>query len=454
MADATSYRTAADRAPPVAPDRAELARTLRLRDLVLLVPAVVIGSGIFIVPSTVMRQTVDIGPMLLVWLAAGVLSVLGALTYGELGAMKPEAGGLYVYVRDAFGRFAAFLLGWTFLLVISTGALATLAVAFTAYVDRLVPLSATAERLVPVGMIALLAAINIRGVRESVAVGNVGTAIKAGAILIMSAAFLAAGDGFASSSDRLWPQHLSLGLLSGVGVAMIGVLWAYEGWQYVTFSAGETKNPARNFPLGIGIGTALIVAIYLVANIGYLAVLGPDGVASSQAVAADAARRAFGAIAEKLIALAITVSMFSAANAVVLTAPRIYYRMGRDGVFFRGLGEVSPRFRTPITAIGVSAVWAMILAATGTFEQLLTYVVFAGWIFYALGAASVFVLRRRQPDAPRPFRVPGYPVTPLLFVAASLAIVVNTLFAQPVQALLGLGIVLLGTPVYLIWRSR
>lgn len=449
-----THASTADSVSAAAPDRTELARTLSLRDLILLVPAVVIGSGIFIVPSTVMRQTSDIGPMLLVWVGAGVLSLLGALTYGELGAMKPEAGGLYVYVRDAFGPFAAFLLGWTFLLVISTGALATLAVAFTAYVGRLVPLDATTQRLVPIGMIALLAAINIRGTRESATVGNIGTAIKAGAIIVMGAAFLVAGDGFASGSDRIWPEQFSVDLLSSVGVAMIGVLWAYEGWQYVTFSAGETKDPARTFPLGIAVGTALIIAVYVFANIGYLAVLGAEGVASSDAVAADAAGSAFGVAAEKLVSLAIIVSMFSAANAVVLTAPRVYYRMGRDGVFFRGLGEVSPRFRTPVVAIGVSAVWAMILAGTGTFEQLLTYVVFAGWVFYALGAASVFVLRRRAPDAPRPFRVPGYPVTPILFVATSLTIVVNTLFAQPVQALLGLGIVLLGSPVYLIWRKR
>jgi len=235
-------------------------------------------------------------------------------------------------------------------------------------------------------------------------------------------------------------------------VALLGVLWAYEGWQNVTNSAGEARDPQRTFARGIVLGTAALVAIYLTANVGYVAALGASGVAASDRVAADAVRALFGPPAAKLVTLAILVSIFSAANGLALTGPRMYFAMARDGVFFRSLAEVHPRFATPALAIAASAAWAALLAVTGSFEQLFTYVVFASWLFAALAAASVFVLRRRRPDAPRPFRVPGYPVTPTLFIAAAAAIVLNTVFARPQQALAGLGIVLSGTPAYYVWR--
>lgn len=433
----------------------ELRRSLGFGDLVLIVVGAVIGSGIFIVPGTVMEQSGSvIGPTLLVWLVAGVLSLLGALTYGELGAMNPEAGGLYVYVRDAFGRFPAFLLGWTFFFVISSGSVATLAVAFTSYFERLAPLGPLGQKLVPLAMIALIAGINIRGTRDSARVQNVSTAIKVGALLVLSVLFLSLGHGFSGAGAAAWPAHWNLPFLSALGTAMIGVLWAYEGWQYVTFSAGEARDPSRTFPAAIAVGTAILILIYLLMNVGYIAALGPAGVAGSSAVAADAARSLLGDGAAKLVAAAIMISIFSAANGLTITAPRMYYRMGRDGVFFRRLGDVHPRFGTPAFAILLSSTWAAIMALTGTFQQLLTYVVFSGWIFYALGAASVFVLRRRLPDAPRPFKVPGYPITPVLFVLASAAIVLNTLFTQPGRAAVGLVIVFVGTPVYWFWSRR
>jgi APA family basic amino acid/polyamine antiporter len=234
---------------------------------------------------------------------------------------------------------------------------------------------------------------------------------------------------------------------------MIGVLWAYEGWQYVTFSAGEAINPQRTFPRAIVIGTASLVGIYLFANVGYLAALGVDGVAGSDRVAAEAVGAIVGPGSAKLIAAAILVSIFSAANGLTISAPRVYYAMARDGLFFRTLGDVHPRYGTPAVSIVAGTIWAMVLAASGTFEQLLTYVVFVGWIFYGLGAACVFVLRRTQPDADRPFRVPGYPWTPLLFITAAAALVANTIATQPGRAAVGIGVVLLGLPVYFIWRK-
>jgi len=389
---------------------------------------------------------------LLVWLVAGVLSLLGALTYGEMGAMNPDAGGLYVYIRDAFGELPAFLYGWTALLVIASGSCATLAVAFSAYLGRIVPLSGTEAKVISVLMIATTMVLNVRGTRQSADVQNWTTGLKAAALVIMSAVLLLSGShgGTQAAPAVSQPVHVSLSMFA---TAMIGVLWAYEGWQYATFSAGETRDPQRTFPRGIIVGTACLIGIYLLANLGYIAALGPARAAQSPRIAADAVGVVLGPIAGKIIAAIILVSMFSAANGIALTAPRLYYSMARDRVFFQQLAEVHPRFGTPANAVVVCSVWAMLLAAIGSFEQLFTYVVFVGWIFYALGGVAVFVYRRRQPNAVRPFRVPGYPVTPLLFVAAAAAVVVNTIVTQPGRAAMGLIVTAVGVPFFFVWRA-
>jgi APA family basic amino acid/polyamine antiporter len=414
----------------------------------------VIGSGIFLVPATVLRETGGaVGPAMLVWLVGGALSLLGALTYAELGAMHPDAGGMYRYVRDAFGALPAFLVGWTFFFVIATGAVATLAVAFSGYLREFLPLSPPAAKLVSALMILTVMAVNVCGARQGADVQNWSTALKAGAIVLMSVLFLAVGEGLGSAAEE-WPAAVTPSLLSGMGLAMIGVLWAYEGWQYVTFSSGEMREPARDFAGGLIAGTAAVVVIYLLANLAYVAALGAGGVSGSDRVASQAVGAVLGPGAAKAVAAVILVSMFSAANGVTLTAPRMYYAMARDGVFFRKLAEVSPAYGTPAFAIVAGSLWSVLLAATGTFEQLLTYVVFTEWAFLSVAALAVFVFRRREPDAPRPFRVPGYPITPAVFVLSAAAIVVNTLVAQPLQALLGLGLVLLGIPAYFWWRAR
>jgi APA family basic amino acid/polyamine antiporter len=238
-----------------------------------------------------------------------------------------------------------------------------------------------------------------------------------------------------------------------MGLSMIGVLWAYEGWQYVTFSAGEAIDPQRTFPRAIVVGTAALIGIYVFANVGYLAALGPRGLAASDRVAAEAVQSIVGPGAAKLVAAAILVSIFSAINGITITAPRVYYAMAKDDLFFRRLADVHPRFGTPALAVIAGTAWAMVLATTGTFEQLFTYVVFVSWIFYALGAVGVFVLRRREPAVPRPFKVPGYPWTPLAFIVAAVALVANTIATQPGRAAVGIGVVLLGAPVYALWRT-
>jgi APA family basic amino acid/polyamine antiporter len=384
----------------------------------------------------------------------GVLSLLGALAYGELGAMNPAAGGLYVYLRDAFGPLTAFLYGWTFFLVIATGSAATLAVASTSYLQQFVTLGPVGQKLAAVALLAIVAAINVRSTRGSADVQNWSTAIKVGALLIMSAVLVVSRPASPIAAAPFWPASFTPSLLSGMGLGMIGVLWAYEGWQYVTFSAGEAIDPQRIFPRAIVIGTASLIGIYLFANLGYLAALGTEGVARSDRVAAEAVGAIVGPGSAKLIAAAILVSIFSATNGLTISGPRVYYAMARDGLFFRTLGDVHPRYGTPAVSIIAGTVWAMVLAVSGTFEQLLTYVVFVGWIFYALGAACVFVLRRTQPDAERPFRVPGYPWTPMLFIVAAAALVGNTIVTQPGRAAVGIGVVLLGLPVYFVWQKR
>ena len=432
-----------------------LARTLTNKDLVLLLVGTVIGSGIFLVPGGVLQQSGGhVGLALSVWFLGGVLSLLGALTYGELGAMNPAAGGIYVYIRDAFGRLPAFLYGWTLFFVISSGSLATLAVAFSRYLDQFIDLSPPIARVVSVVVIVIITIINVAGTRRSANVQNWTTGVKVGAIVAMSIALIALGDRAGTLAGQPWPDIGAAALISGLGTAMIGVLWAYEGWQYATFAAGETVEPERSFPRAMLIGTAALIAIYLLPNIAYIVALGPDGVARSDRVASEAVTALMGNTAGNLIAAAILVSIFSAANGLTLTAPRVYFAMAGDRVFFRRLADVHPRFGTPAFAIIVSSAWAILLAATGTFEQLLTYVVFAGWIFYALGAASIFVYRRTRPAAHRPFSVPFYPLTPLLFILAAAAIVFNTFIAQPGRAAVGLGVVLLGAPAYFLWRFR
>jgi APA family basic amino acid/polyamine antiporter len=438
---------------PALSDRArELRRTLGTTDLTLIGIGGVIGSGIFLVPGVVLRQTGGwIGPAIAVWVAAGVLSLLGALTYAELGAMRPESGGLYTYIRDAFGPLPAFLCGWTSFFVISTGAIATLAVAMADYAEQIVPLGDFGSRAISVLVIAVLAAINIRGTRESATMQNWTTAFKAIGLLALSIALMVTGSA-PRSTLPLWPESFTTTLASGIGTAMIGVLWAYEGWQYVTYSAGEARDPQKTFPRAIAMATVTLVALYVLANIGYIVALGAAGAARTDHVAIDAVNATFGAAVGRAVGVLILVSMFSAANSLLLTTPRMYFAMARDGVFFERLAIVHPRFGTPAFAIFAMALWSAVLAMTGTFEQLLTYVVFAGWIFYGLGAASVFVYRRRQPDAHRPFRVPGHPVTPALFVASAAALVINTIVSQPGRAFAGLGAVLVGIPAFLFWR--
>ncbi len=430
-----------------------LPRTLKVGDLIFLTVGTVIGSGVFIIPASTLRLTGSIGASLSVWLFGGILSLLGALTYAEMGAAQPQAGGIYIYIRDTFGPLPAFLYGWVLFFVIGPATIATLAVASTAYLSQLLPLSPIAARVVAVLIVAALGAVNVIGTRESANLLNVSTVIKVGVIVVLSVVLIAlSGLGGVTNPAPAGAIAAPPSVFAGAGVAMVGILWAYEGWQWVTFSAGETADPQRTFPRGIVIGTAILVGIYMLANVAYIAALGPAAAAHSTSIAADAVRAKLGTGAGKLIAATIVISMFSAAHSTVLTMPRVFYAMARDGLFFSRLAEVHPRFQTPAVAIIATTALGMLFAAIGKFEQLFTYVVFTAWIFYGLGAASVFVYRKKAGRTARPYSVPGYPITPLLFVASAVGIVVNTMVTQPKNAAVGLIVLAVGVPAYYHWR--
>ena len=433
--------------------RRELPRVLGLLDIVGILVGTVIGSGIFIVPATVAAQVQSPALMLAVWIVGGVLSFFGALAFSELGAMFPHAGGMYVYLRESYGRLIAFLFGWTLFLVIESGSIATLSMAFASkYLPYFVPLGRVGIKAVALVLIAALTAVNYAGTRYGARLQNVLMFIKFAAIVGVSLVVLGLGGGSADHFVAPAAPPFSGTLLSSFGVALVATLWAYKGWEAATFTAGELKDPQRNLPLGLFAGTLLVIGLYLLANVAYLWVLPAPEIARSSRIAADAMQSAVGAAGAGIVAFVILFSITGAANGNLLTAPRVFYAMANDGLFFKQFARVHPRFVTPHVSIVATAVWAGVLSLTGTFEQLAAYVIFGQWIFFGLTVAGVIILRRRRPDLPRPYRTWGYPVTPIVFVAAALFISINSLIAQPLNALAGLAIILLGIPAYMYWR--
>jgi len=441
-----------------------LLRTLRFRDLLLLFVGSVIGSGIFRTPGPLLRQ-VDgsVGLALLVWTVGGVLSLLGALTYAELAASNPEAGGLYCYIRDGFGRASAFFYGWCLFLVIASGSVAALARVFSEYLAKIIPLSPAAQTFIAVVMIAIVTAVNVWGTRKSSDLQNWTTLVKVGIIILLSAVLLSIGHHAREIPAALGVTQHGFDLWSNFGLAMIAVLWAYEGWQFGTYSAGEVIDPQKNFPRAFLAGSLILVGLYLLAVVAYLFALGPAGMAASDTIAATAVGAVLGPWAGKVIALTILISTFSAANSVLLTAPRVFYAMANDNLFFKKLAEVHPRFQTPAAAIVGLGVWSCVLVSAGelgSFKKLIEGVIFIGWIFYGLGAAAIFPIRRASQGIPIPYRVPGYPWTPIVFVLAAAAIVGNAIyvaFLDPDQfknLTAALVILLLGLPAYFFWRKR
>ena len=441
--------TAVDRTAP-----ASLVRVLGFTDVIGILVGTVIGSGIFIVPAAIAGHVQSPLLLLAVWATGGLLSFFGALSFSELGAAYPHAGGMYVFLREAYGRLVAFLFGWALFFVIDSGSIATLAVAFSSkYLPYFVPLPAVGQKIVALSLIALLVAVNYFGPRSGARVQNALTAIKVSALVGVSICVFAFGNGDTRNWVTPAAPPWSSAQIAAFGVALVASLWAYKGWETVTFSAGEIRDPQRTLPLGLFAGTLVVLGLYMVANLAYLYVMPIATLAKSNRIAGDAMQAAVGPIGASIVAAAILCSIAGAANGNFLTTTRVFYAMAKDGLFFRQIADVHPKYHSPHVSIVATGVWSAILSLTGTFEQLYTYVIFGQWLFFGLTVAAVIVLRRARPGLERPYRTWGYPVTPLLFIAAAAFIAVNTLIAQFWQSIAGLGIILLGVPAY-FWWSR
>jgi APA family basic amino acid/polyamine antiporter len=413
-----------------------------------------IASAIFIVPASIAAGVPGSGLMILVWIVGGLVSLLGALSIAELGAAYPEAGGQYAYLREAYGPVWAFLYGWANFLVINPASIAAIAVGFATYVGFFVPVSAGAVKAIALASIAGLTLLNCLGVRLGATTQNVLTFLKMGALgaLILTAFVLPGGS--AANFHPLWPAGAVGGWIRPFGVAMIGVLWAYDGWLETTYVGSEIKDPGKNLPRSIILSTVIVIAFYVLASVAYSYVLSPARMAGLTLVASDAAQVTMGALGAGFVAAAILVSTLGANNGIVLTAARIPYAMARGGLFFRSQGIVSPRFATPVVALVTQGVISAALTLSGQYDQLFTYVVFAQFVFYALGCGAVMRLRRKAPDIPRPYRTWGYPLTPLVFIAFALWLVANTILERPRDAAIGAGLILAGLPGYWYWRRR
>jgi APA family basic amino acid/polyamine antiporter len=434
---------------------ATLPRVLGFWDIVGIVIGGVIGSGIFIVPASIAAGVRYPLLILAVWIVGGILCFCGALVFAELGAAFPHAGGMYVFLREAYGPLIAFLFGWTLFLVIDTGSIATLAVAFSSkYLPYFFPVTPLMSKVIACLFVAFLVSVNYVGVRWGAFVQNLLTIIKSGAIIAVCAIVFLFVRGNTSNFVTPATPPFSWDLLAKMGVALVATFWAYKGWEMSTFSAGELKNPGRNLPGGLLLSMGVVIMLYVITNLAYLYAFPASAIAKSDRIASDAMYLAVGSIGGSIIAFTILFSILGAANSNLLCSPRVYYAMAADKLFFRKLASVHPRFLTPHISIIATGLWALALSLSGTFEQLFTYVIFGQWIFSGLTAAAVFILRKKAPDLPRPYRTWGYPVTPAIFVLAALAVSINALVLQFWNAFAGLIIIFLGVPAYLYWRGR
>jgi basic amino acid/polyamine antiporter, APA family len=428
-----------------------LRKELNLFDAVAIVVGTVIGSGIFLIPSSIAAELNSLGTVLLVWVIGGIVTVFGALSLAELGSIYPGTGGLCTYLRHAYGPFPAFLYAWGLLFMIHSGSIAALAVGFGLYAGQILPLNTIEEKVLSAACILALTTISCVGIRSGKLVQNLIAIAKisglAGIILLLCIK--------GSRPLHVFQVPANSGghafSLAGFGIALVAVLFAYEGWHIVSFVAGEMKRPQLDLPRGLFYGTATVMLIYLAANLGYYHLLSPAEIQGSNAVAAFAVGKLLGPIAKVFISFLILVSILGSMNGLILTGPRVYYAMARDGVFPRVFGQISNHYRTPMLALIIQGVWSAVLAASGSYQQLFTDVIFTAWIFYGLAVAAVLVLRRTQPQLERPFRVPAYPWLSLLFCAAAIGLVLSTFIERPGSALIGIGLVASGIPVYFLF---
>lgn len=447
-----------------------LRRALGLWSAVSIVVGTVIGGGVFLVPSTMISKLGSVSILFVVWVVAGLLSLFGALTYAELAAAMPEAGGEYVYLRAAYGPFWGFLYGWTQFWVAKSGSIATIAAGFYTYLSAFVPALAQSAAVIPyhigpggsfleihygqllaIALILTLAGVNYVGVRAGGNVQVFVTAMKMAAICAVIAVGLFSGRG----EFEHFSQHIpAVTGVAGFFAAMVSALWAYDGWNNVSMVSSEIKNPERNLPRALIFGTLAVIVTYLLINVAYFYVLSPERVASSQRLAADMMTSLYGNWAGKAVTVAVLISMLAALNGSILSGGRVPYAMARDGLFFRTMAKVDPKFRTPGNSMIWLCLWSSVVILSGRFDDLYNFVIFGSWILYLMTAISVFVLRRKRPDLERPYRVLAYPIVPVLFIAVAALLLASTLQTRPRESLMGLVLMASGIPFYIYWKRK
>ena len=446
-----------------------LVKGLGLMDATMLVIGSMVGSGIFIVAADISRQVRSPGLLIMTWVVTALLTIIAALSYGELAAAMPHAGGQYVYLREAFGPLYGFLFGWTMFLVIQTGTIAAVAVAFAKFAgvffpgiaaDRYLLPFLSSQQAVAIAIILLLTWVNTRGVRTGAAVQNTFTFAKTAALLgLIGFGFLAGRDSqaVARNFDHFWENaDWTFTTVQVVGVAMVGALFSSDAWNNVTFTAGEIRNPKRNLPLSLVLGVGIVSVLYLACNFVYLNALPLEAIqtAPQDRVATAVAQKMFGTTGAQLIAVAIMVSTFGCVNGLILAGARVYYAMALDGLFFKSIATLNPKTSVPVTSLVWQCAWACLLTLTGRYNDLLDYVIFAVLLFYILTISGIFVLRRTRPEMERPYRAFGYPVLPFSYILVAGLIEILLLLYKPNYTWPGLIIVLLGIPVYFFWRKN
>lgn len=435
-------------------DQPRLKRVLSLMDATMINAGGIIGSGIFMVPATVALYTASSSLFFMVWILGGVVSLFGALSVAELGAAMPKAGGQYVFLNEAYGPVWGYLYGWSAVVVINTASMAAVGVAFAEYLKFFYTISDLAVKEIAIFSIILLTIINIVDVKSGARFQNVFTFAKLGAILgvILLGLFLEGGS--TQNFSPLFTDRPPLSLIGPLGLAMVAVLWTFDGWIFVTYVAGEVKNPKRNIPLSLIFCMVIVVTVYLALNTVLVYVLGFDQMIGSELVMADAASKFIGGNGAAIVTIIILISLIGANNGFILTSARINYAMARDNRFFKQAAIIHPKFQSPANALIIQCIWACILTFSGTFNQLITYIIFASWIFYGMSAGAVIILRKKKPDMERPYQIPFYPWIPIIFILFAIFLTVNTILEAPRDAAIGAGLILAGLPLYYYWKKN
>jgi len=435
-------------------DQPKLKRVLSLLDATMINTGGIIGSGIFMVPATVAMLTGSSSLFFMVWIAGGIVSLFGALSVAELGAAMPRAGGQYVYLSEAYGPVWGYLYGWSAVAVINTASIAAVGVAFSEYLRFFFPITDVSIKGIAVVTIVLLTIINILDVKSGARFQNLFTISKLGAIFGIIILGLVMEGGSNQNLSPFFSDQSFTKLVGPLGLAMVSVLWTFDGWIFITYVAGEVKNPGRNIPLSLIFCMLIVVSIYLLLNYVLIYTLGFTGMNGSDLVVSDAAFVFLGNKGAAIVTLIILISLIGANNGFVLTSARINYAMAKDKLFFHQASQIHPKFKSPANALIIQCVWACLLTFTGTFNQLITYIIFASWIFYGMSAGAVIILRNKKPDMERPYKTPVYPWIPIIFILFAIFLTINTIMEAPRDAAIGAGIILAGLPMYYYWKNN